>query len=82
MRESPALRLLEELKSLGAEISWHDPLVESYENEKSSPIDSTVNLGVIVTPHKNIDFSIWTKARTKVIDLSSSSENYGWPKFL
>jgi hypothetical protein len=73
---------LEELKNVGAEISWHDPLVDSYNNEKSSPIDSTINLGVIVTPHKNIDFSIWATARTKVIDLSSSSENYGWPKFL
>jgi UDP-N-acetyl-D-glucosamine dehydrogenase len=82
IRESPALRLLKELEFLGAEVSWHDSLVGHYNNEKSSPIDSTVNLGVIVTPHKNIDFSIWTKARTKVIDLSSSSENYGWPKFL
>jgi len=82
MRESPALRLLEELKNLGAEISWHDPLVNSYNNEKSSPIDSTVDLGVIITPHMNIDFSIWAEARTKVIDLSSSLENFGWPKFL
>jgi UDP-N-acetyl-D-glucosamine dehydrogenase len=82
MRESPASRLLEELKNLGAEVSWHDSLVDNYNNEKSSPMDSTVNLGIIVTPHKNMDFSIWANASTKVIDLSSSSKNYGWPKFL
>ena len=82
IRESPALKLLEELRILGAEVSWHDSLVSYHNNEKSSPIDSTVDLGLIVTPHKNIDFSIWSEARTKVIDLSSSLENFGWPKFL
>ena len=31
---------------------------------------------------KSIDFSIWKDSGTKVINLSLSSENYGWPKFL
>jgi hypothetical protein len=41
-----------------------------------------VDLGLIITPHSQIDFSTWEKANVKVLDLSANSNNYGWPKFL
>jgi UDP-N-acetyl-D-glucosamine dehydrogenase len=82
LRESPALNLITELKSLGAIVSWHDPLVLTYNDEKSSNLDESIDLGLIVTPHAQIDFSIWQKSKTKVLDLSANSLNYGWVKFL
>jgi len=82
MRESPAISFIQELESLGAQVFWHDPLVKVFGNDSSIPLDSTVNLGLIITPHPQIDFSIWQKAGTRVLDLSANNQNYGWPKFL
>jgi len=82
IRESPALNLINELKSLGAIVSWHDPFVTELNEQKSSKLNSDIDLGLIITPHDQIDFSIWIKSGTKVLDLSANAKNYGWPKFL
>jgi UDP-N-acetyl-D-glucosamine dehydrogenase len=82
LRESPALDLINELKSLGASVSWHDPFVTLYNEEKSSELNSDIDLGLVVTPHSHIDFSIWKNSGVKVLDLSANPTNYGWPKFL
>jgi UDP-N-acetyl-D-glucosamine dehydrogenase len=82
MRESPAVRLIDELNALGAEAIWHDPLVKFYKTQKSVPLDPSVDLGLIVTPHSEINFSIWQEAGTKVFDLSATKNDFGWPKFL
>ena len=82
LRESPALELITELKSLGAKVLWFDPYVETYNGERSHPLDPNIDLGIIVIPHHAIDFAIWKKSNTRVIDLSANSRNFGWPKFL
>lgn len=82
LRESPALDLINELKSLGANVSWHDPFVIEHNEQQSSKLNSDIDLGLIVTPHDQIDFSIWKESGIKVLDLSANSTNYGWPKFL
>jgi len=82
IRESPALELIKELKSLGASVSWHDPFVSKYSDQQSSELNSEIDLGLIVTPHSQIDFSVWKVSGTKVLDLSANIINFGWPKFL
>ena len=82
LRESPALDLINELKSLGASVSWHDPFVTKHNDQQSSKLNSDIDLGLIVTPHDEIDFSIWKKSGVNVLDLSANPTNYGWPKFL
>lgn len=82
LRESPALDLIRELRSVGAEVSWHDPLVVEYNHEKSEPLNSSIDLGLIITPHSEINFSVWKDAGTNVLDLSPNSINFGWSKFL
>lgn len=82
LRESPALELISELKNLGAEVSWHDPFVDEYKGQHSVELSSEIDLGLIVTPHSQIDFSIWKKASVRVLDLSANSINFGWPKFI
>jgi UDP-N-acetyl-D-mannosaminuronate dehydrogenase len=81
-RESPTLVLMTELRKLGAEVKWFDPLVESLGSEASEPLDIHSDLGIITVPHDQIDFLPWVQAGTNVIDLSISKQNYGWPKFL
>jgi UDP-N-acetyl-D-glucosamine dehydrogenase len=82
MRESPAVSLIQQLEKLGALVSWHDPVVKSFQNKSSEAINPVIDLGLIVTPHKQIDFSTWKNYGTNVLDLSANSSNYGWPKFL
>ena len=82
LRESPALELIKELRKMGSIVTWHDPVVGKFDNETSCELDPNVDLGLIVTPHEQINFSIWKKSNIKVLDLSTNSNNYGWPKFL
>jgi UDP-N-acetyl-D-glucosamine dehydrogenase len=80
LRESPALELIEELRKMGATVTWCDPLVGEYKGELSSNLETDIDLGVILAPHGNIDFSIWSKSSVKVLDMSVNSNNYGWDK--
>jgi UDP-N-acetyl-D-glucosamine dehydrogenase len=82
IRESPALELIKVLESKGSQVTYHDPLVSNWKHLYSEPLRTDIDLGIILTPHAQIDFSIWKESGTKVIDLSLSSNNYGWPKFL
>ncbi len=82
MRESPVLYLIKELEKLGGEVIWCDPLVSEFNGEKSTPLKLDIDLGLIVTPHEEFDFSIWKNSKIQVLDLSPNLTNFGWPKFL
>ena len=82
LRESPALNLISELSKTGARVQWFDPLVNLDLRGRSSSLETDIDLGLIVTPHDVIDFSVWKMASVKVLDLSADSKNYGWPKFI
>jgi UDP-N-acetyl-D-glucosamine dehydrogenase len=81
IRESPALDLMYELRQLGAIVTWCDPLVKTFNGEISSDLNQKIDLGLIITPHDQLDFSPWENSGVKVLDLSPNSTNYGWPKF-
>jgi UDP-N-acetyl-D-glucosamine dehydrogenase len=81
-RESPSLKLIRVLKLKGAHVIYHDPFVDTWDELISQPLSSDIDLGLIITAHNEIDFSIWKKSNVKVLDLSANSNNYGWPKFL
>lgn len=82
LRESPAIKFMSYLKSFGAKVSWFDPYIDTLNDEYSVALNPQVDLGLIVTAHDNIDFTIWRNSGTKVLDLSANSNNFGWPKFL
>jgi len=82
MRESPVVYLIKGLKKLGGEVIWCDPLVSEYNGEKSTPLTLDIDLGLIITPHEEFDFSIWKNSKIQVLDLSPNQINFGWPKFL
>lgn len=82
MREAPSVRLIQELRLMNAEVIWHDPLVSEYSGEKSTELSVNIDLGLVVSPHKEIDISTWVNSNVKVFDLSPNKNSYGWPKFL
>ena len=82
IRESPAIELILKLRNMGVTVSWHDPVVKIWLNEESTPLDPSVDLGLIITPHSEIDLSVWKNSKTNVLDLSVTSQNLGWPRIL
>ena len=58
-RESPAKPFVESLKEFGAEVSWHDPLVSSWNGESSSSVAGEYDLAVVLVAHSNLSISGW-----------------------
>ena len=58
-RESPAQPFIESLREFGAEVSWHDPLVSSWNGESSSLVVGAYDLAVVLVAHSNLSMSGW-----------------------
>jgi UDP-N-acetyl-D-glucosamine dehydrogenase len=50
VRETPAQLVIEELKSRGAKVSWHDPVVEKFNGESSHALGGS-EIAVLITRH-------------------------------
>jgi UDP-N-acetyl-D-glucosamine dehydrogenase len=73
-RESPALKIIELLKGLGADVSYHDPHVASLSEFalKSTSFENAVgetDLTLIVTTHPGIDYDEVVRRARLVVDL-------------
>ena len=53
-RETPAELVIDELKRQGAKVSWHDPVVSSWQGETSTPLGSS-EIAIVVTLHDTLD---------------------------
>ncbi len=80
-RESPALKVIEEFKKNGAEISYFDPYINLYrfkgkEYEGLEKIDenivSSYDLVVITTAHTNVDYDMVAKNAKVVFDTKNA----------
>jgi hypothetical protein len=47
------------LKSAGATVSWHDPLVANWNGENSSALDGSYDLAVVLVAHSNFSMNGW-----------------------
>jgi UDP-N-acetyl-D-glucosamine dehydrogenase len=54
-RETPASSVIRILKSKGAVVTWHDPLVPLWDGVESSPVDQDSDLGLVLVAHKKLD---------------------------
>ena len=50
VRETPAELVINELKSRGALVNWHDPIVSNWSGERSVPLGGS-DITVLVTRH-------------------------------
>jgi UDP-N-acetyl-D-glucosamine dehydrogenase len=74
VRESPALKIIELLLTLGADVAYHDPFVAAVESLelRSTPLEETLagaDLVVIVTAHPGIDYDAIAARAACVFDL-------------
>ena len=58
-RESPAESVIKELEQRGAKVSWHDPLVESFNGKSSASISGDYDLALVLVKHQLLDTSSW-----------------------
>jgi len=57
VRESPVISLIEQLQKAGAEVSWHDDLVNGWNGQESTTISAGFDLAIIATPHDYLELS-------------------------
>jgi len=55
VRETPAEGLIKELRSRGADVKWHDDLIQEWNGESSVSLSSDFDLAILVNPHSNTD---------------------------
>jgi UDP-N-acetyl-D-glucosamine dehydrogenase len=74
IRESPALKIVELLRGLGADVGYHDPHVPALSefDLHSLPLDEVLtdaDLALIVTAHPSVDHELVTRRARHVVDL-------------
>lgn len=76
-RESPALRVIEELKKTGAEVAFYDPYIFEYKEqgkvckgveELTAELLQQTDLVIITTAHTNIDYAFVQKHAVVIFD--------------
>ena len=74
IRESPTLRLIEELRSQGNEVVWHDPLVKTWGTELSVSLNeiSTSDFVIISILHDTVEKSTLINTKKDVYDLTGT----------
>lgn len=83
-RESPAIKVIEELEKYGAVISYYDPYVESFKvNEKSyesytkltKEVIESKDLVVITTSHTNVDYTFVQEHAKFIFDTKNAMKH-------
>jgi UDP-N-acetyl-D-glucosamine dehydrogenase len=70
-REAPAALVIEELKKLGAEVSWHDSVVGTWNGQKSSELKG-FDVAIVVTKHDVVSESEIKASASYVFDCTGS----------
>ena len=84
VRESPAIKIMNLLKYKGANVDYHDPFVNEFENMRS--IDLTANniqkydSVIITTDHSKIDYELIGKYASIVVDTRNIMSHIEKPK--
>ena len=70
-REAPAALVIDELKKLGAEVSWHDPVVGTWNGQSSSDLRG-FDIAIVVTKHDAVNESSIKASAPYVFDCTGS----------
>lgn len=83
-RESPALKVIDELKKVGADVNYYDPFIPEYKRdgkivkgiETISPeIIGSYDLVMITTAHTNVDYEIVQKSAEVIFDTKNVTKD-------
>lgn len=83
-RESPAIKVVEEVEKLGADVVYFDPYVSEYEEngivkrgekELTKSLIESVDIVIITTAHTNIDYSMVQKYAKTIFDTKNAMKD-------
>ncbi len=83
-RESPAIRVIEELKKEGADVVYYDPYIPSFrehgkmyvgEKELTKELIEGADLVVITASHSNVDYDFVQKHAKGIFDTKNVTKN-------
>lgn len=83
-RESPAIKVIEEVEKLGADVLYFDPYVSEYEEngivkrgekELTKSLIESVDIVIITTAHTNIDYSMVQKYAKAIFDTKNAMKD-------
>ena len=83
-RESPAIRVIEELEKEGADVVYYDPFVSEYrehgvvkkgEPELTSELIESVDLVIVTTAHTNVDYNFVQKYAKAIFDTKNAMKH-------
>jgi UDP-N-acetyl-D-glucosamine dehydrogenase len=70
-REAPAALVIGELQKLGAEVSWHDPVVENWNGQISCELKG-FDVAIVVTKHNVVSEAVIKAGATYVFDCTGT----------
>lgn len=85
-RESPAIRVIEELEKEGAEVVYFDPYVPEYhehgviktgESELTARLIKGADLVIVTTAHQNVDYSFVQEHAKAIFDTKNALKDIG-----
>jgi len=83
-RESPAIRVIEELEKEGAEVVYYDPFVSEYrehgvvkkgESELTVELIENADLVIVTTAHTNVDYDFVQKHAKAIFDTKNAMKH-------
>ncbi len=83
-RESPAIRVIEELEKEGAEVVYYDPFVSEYrehgvvkkgESELTAELIESADLVIVTTAHTNVDYNFLQKHAKAIFDTKNAMKH-------
>ena len=72
VRETPVSELRDHLKSLGAEVSWHDPMVPIWEGTNPVDLDWDCDIAILATNQNGLAFSHLIAKGVQILDCTNS----------
>ena len=75
-REAPAALVISELQRLGAEVSWHDPVVGKWKGQDSSQLKG-FDIAIVVTKHDSVSEADIRAGAPYVFDCTGTIKDVG-----
>ena len=75
VRETPVSELRDHLKALGAEVSWHDPLVENWEGSRRVELGWDCDVAILATMQPGMDLDQVITRDVPILDCTNTLLN-------
>jgi UDP-N-acetyl-D-glucosamine dehydrogenase len=82
VRETPASELVDHLRSLGAIVAWHDPLVRNWRSENSVEINWNCDVAILVTRHPEMQIDDLIQRGVRILDCTNTIHDQAQVNYL